>query len=227
MYLINVTALPGDPREQPSSRGDEETRTLKRKLFLSVLALIPALLMAPALKAQIAPDRGTPVEHPPVSKYTAYAGFGYTSLNQVNQSRYGLVGFNLDVSRNLGRFFSIAADGAYYGWALRSGNPGKPTVSQVLFGPELHAPLYGPINGFVRGWLGGVHTGGTGQTPNISFAGGPGGGLEWVLNPRWTVRASGDYIGSAFSVTNNTPQLGYSPHTRFNARAGVGAVYHF
>jgi hypothetical protein len=87
--------------------------------------------------------------------------------------------------------------------------------------------LYGKVSGFFRGLIGGEHTGGTGQTPHISFAGGPGGGLEYAFTPRILLRASGDYIGSSFSVTNNTPQLGNSPHLRFNARASVGVVYRF
>jgi hypothetical protein len=75
--------------------------------------------------------------------------------------------------------------------------------------------------------IGGVHTGGVGVTPDVSFAGGVGVGLGFTLSPRWVVRAGGDDILSAFSVTNNTPQLGNSPHTRANARATVGMAYRF
>jgi hypothetical protein len=199
-----------------------------RKWLFSLLALIPAVLMPLAAAGQMAPDRGTRTEHPESPyKNSAYAGMGYTALNQVNQSRYGLVGFNLAYTRDFGRFFGLTADGAYYPGSFQSGNPGDPKVWLALGGPELHAPLFSRLNGFFRGFLGAAHTGGTGQTPDVSFAGGPGGGMEYVLNPRFRIRASGDYIASAFSVTNNTPQLGYSPHTRWNPRAGVGVVYRF
>jgi hypothetical protein len=207
---------------------DEEIRTLKRKWLFSFLALIPATLLPLAAAAQVTPDRGTRSERPESPfKNSAYAGIGYTSLNQVNQSRYGLTGFNLAYTRDFGRFFGVTVDGAYYPGSFQSGNPGDPKVWLMLAGPELHAPLFSKINGFFRGFLGAAHTGGTGQTPDVSFAGGPGGGLEYVLNPRFRIRASGDYIGSSFSVTNNTPQLAYSPHLRWNPRAGVGVVYRF
>ena len=65
------------------------------------------------------------------------------------------------------------------------------------------------------------------MTPNVSFAGGLGGGLEWVLSPHYVVRAGGDDIWSAFSVTNNTAELGNSPHVRANARATIGIAYRF
>lgn len=191
--------------------------------MLSIVAMVPA-----ALFAQVAPDRGTrPDRGEPAFKYQAFAGFAYTSLNQVNQSRYGLIGFNFELSRNFGRYLALTGDGAYFPGSYASGNPGNPTVTMILGGPELHAPLYGKVSGYFRGLIGGESTGGVGATPRVSFAGGPGGGLEYVLSPRWVVRASGDYILSAFSVTNNTPQLGNSPHTRGNARATAGVAYRF
>ena len=211
------------PGEHTSLRCDEEICTLKRKWLLSIVALVPA-----ALFAQVAPDRGTrPDRGEPTFKYQAFAGFAYTSLNQVNQSRYGLIGFNVELSRNFGRYFALTADGAYFPTSYASGNPGNPTVSHFLGGPEVHGTLYGKVNGYFRGMIGGAHTGGVGVTPSVSFAGGPGAGLEYVLSPRWVLRAGGDYILSAFSVTNNTPQLGNSPHTRGNAHATVGVAYRF
>ncbi len=204
---------------------DEEIRTLMRKWLISFLALVPATLMPLAAAGQVTPDRAPRADIP--YKNSAYVGMGYTSLNQVNQSRYGLVGFNVAYTRDISRYFGVTADGAYYPGSFQSGNPGDPKVWLLLAGPEAHAALFSRLNGFVRGFLGAAHTGGTGQTPDVSFAGGLGGGMEWVLNPRFAIRASGDNIASAFSVTNNTPQLGYSAHTRWNPRAGVGVVYHF
>jgi len=207
---------------------DEEIRTLKRKWLISFLALIPASLMPLAAAGQVTPDSGTRTERPE-SPYnnSVYVGIGYTSLNQVNQSRYGLTGVNAAYTYDFGRYFGLTADGAYYPGALRSGNPGNPSVWLMLAGPELHAQLFSHLNGFVRGFMGAAHTGGTGQTPDVSFAGGLGGGLEYVLTPHWRIRASGDNIASSFSITNNTPQLGYSPHMRWNPRATGGVVYRF
>jgi hypothetical protein len=177
--------------------------------------------------SQVAPDRPRTERAEPTYKYDVLVGFGYTSLNQVNQSRYGLEGVNIAVTRDWGRYFGLTADGAYYGWSYASGNPGKPTVNLILGGPVLHAPLYGKVNGFVRALLGGEHTGGENMTPSVSFAGGMGAGLDYVLSPHMVIRASGDDIASSFSVTNNSPQLGYSPHRRWNGRASIGVAYRF
>ena len=179
-----------------------------------------------AATSQIAPDRAPrPEPTGPTYHYQVYAGFSYTSLNQVNQSRYGLMGANIDVTRDFGRYFGITADGAFYNHSAGSGNPGSPSVDMVLFGPELHAALFGRTSVFVHALLGGEHTGGEGETPKISFAGGAGIGLDYALKSRWSLRISGDDIASAFSVTNNT--TGNSPHMRRNSRAGIGVAYRF
>ncbi len=201
---------------------------MTRKWLVCILALAAGALVPPGATGQVAPDRAPRASAAgPAFKYQVYAGFAYTSLNQVNQSRHGLIGFDVAVSRNWGRYFALAADGAYYPSSYASGNPGNPTVSSVLFGPELHAPLYGKTSGFFRGWLGGEHTGGESMTPRVSFAGGLGVGLEYAVKPRWVIRVSGDDILSSFSVTNNSPELGNSPHMHANARASVGVGYRF
>jgi hypothetical protein len=202
-------------------------------LLLSLLAVVPALLMPLAATCQAVPDRTEPaaerVETP--AKYEVFAGYGYTSLNQVNQSRYGLQGPDLSVTRYWGRFFGFTADGAYYKYAIGCCNPsptsksGKPSVDTVLLGPVLHANLYGRVDGFFHVLLGGEHTGGEGMHPKVSFAGGIGIGMDYKLNKRFALRASGDDIISSFvSDPNNT---GASPHEHGNSRAALGLVYKF
>jgi hypothetical protein len=196
---------------------------LKRTWLLCILAMVPA-----ALLSQVAPDRAPRTDRgEPVYNYQLYAGFAYTSINQVNQSRYGLIGVDIQASRSWGRYFALVADGAYFPTSYATGNPGKPTVDMLLGGPELRAPLYGKVNGFLHALLGGEHTGGEAMTPRVSFAGGVGGGLEYAMSPRLLIRLGGDDILSSFSVRNNSPQLGYSPHKRGNARASIGIAYRF
>jgi hypothetical protein len=216
--------------------GNEESLKLKRTLLFSILALVPAALMPLAAIGQVAPEatQGPADRVAPSYKYSAFVGFGYTSLNQVNQSRYGLMGAKVALTRDFGKHFGITANGDYYKYGTGSGNasngsgnPGNPSVISVLAGPEIHANLYGHMDGFVHALLGGEHTGGEGMTPNISFAGGAGGGLIYNLNRRFAVRASGDRVGASFSLNNNSPALGYSPHFHWNARAAVGVVYRF
>jgi hypothetical protein len=192
--------------------------------------MIPAALMPLVATSQVSSSRGShssDTDEQPSYKYEAYAGYGYTSLNQVNQSRSGLQGVDLGVTRDFGRYFGITADGAYYRYALEAVNPGDPSVYSVLFGPEFHAELYGRYSGFVHALIGFEHTGGESETPNLSFAGGAGGGVEYKVNSRFSVRASGDDIAASFSATNNSPGLGYSPHRTRDARATVGVVYRF
>ncbi len=219
-----------------TQHGFEESLALKRNLLISILALVPATLLSLAVSCQAAPVREkVRTEQADISyKYEVYAGYGYTGLNQVNQSRYGLQGVNLSLTRNFGKYFGVVADGAFYKYPLSigdssntGGNPGSPVVDEVFLGPELHGNLYGRVDGFFHALLGGAHTGGESMTPNISFAGGAGGGLDYRLSRRLSIRASGDEIAASFSVTGNTPALGYSPHMTKNARATVGLVYKF
>ena len=203
---------------------------MKRKLLLSILAMVPAALMPLAAASQTAPASGERAEAS--YKYEVYAGYAYTSLNQVNQSRYGLQGVDASVTRDFGKYFGITADGAFYKYPLNTGgnsasNPGTPTVDLVLLGPVLHAPLYDRVSGFIDVLLGGEHTGGENMTPKVAFAGGFGGGLEYKMSRRISLRASGNRIGSEFSFTGNSTSLGNSPHKTWNANATVGAIYHF
>lgn len=196
-----------------------------RKWLLSILA-VPAALLPLAATAQVQPEKpARPVSDAP--KYQVYAGFSYTSINQVNQSRHGLIGANVEFSRNFGRWFALVGDGAYFPASYSSGNPGDPKVLHVLGGVEVHAPIFENWNLFGRGLLGMAKTTGEGMDPDTSFAGGPGMGVEHTIGRSWGVRASGDIIGSSFSLTNNSPQLGNSAHMRWNARAGIGVVYRF
>jgi hypothetical protein len=204
--------------------------------------MVPAALMPMAATAQATSATDRPE---PSYKYEAYAGYAYTSLNQVNQSRYGLQGFNLSLTRNWGKYFGVKGEGSYFQWATTTGtpatpasgntpfnpgtlgNPGNPNVSAVLFGPVVHADLFGRVSGFVDVLLGGEHTGGETITPKVSFAGGFGCGLDYKLKSRISLRAAGERIGDSFSLTGNTPGLSYSPHLHWNARATVGVVYRF
>jgi len=205
---------------------------LKRTFLILVLAVVSAVLMPLAASSQILPGHKSAAEgDETVYKNEVYGGYAYTSLNQVNLSRSGLQGGELSYTRDFGKYFGLTADGAFYQYPFA--NPEvtnstiTPSVDTVLFGPELHAILYEKTTGFFHALLGGEHVGGTGQTPNISFAGGVGGGLDYKLTSRISVRASGDVILQSFSVTGNSPALGYSPHRTRNARATIGVVYHF
>jgi len=198
---------------------------LKRKLLLSILAVVPAALIPLAAIGQIAPER-TPVQSTePTYKYEAFAGWGYTSINQVNQSRSGLQGFSLSLTRDWGKYFGLAVEGGHYAWVVTQSNVGNPTVDLYLAGPAAHAPLFGKTSLLVHGLIGAAHTGGVSISPDVSLAGGFGMGADYSLTPRLALRLYGDDIASSFTITPY--QSGYSPHMRWNARASFGVVYKF
>lgn len=211
---------------------------MKSKLLLAILAGVAAAFMPLAASSQIAPDRPPRAEKTaPTTKYEIFAGTGYTSLNNVNQSRNGLIGVNVTVTRDWGRYFGLTADGGWYKFTYDSSNPGNPSVDMLLLGPVLHAHLIGKADGFVHALLGVEHINGTSttsglpfSTPNISLAGGFGGGLEYKLSPRFALRASGDEIYSSFSANSSQAVCtngGCSSHETRSARAAFGLVYKF
>ena len=198
---------------------------MNSKLLLWILAAASAVVVPVSAVSQVAPERPPKDLTGPDYKYEAFVGYGYTSLNQVNQSRSGLQGVDASLTRNFGDHFGIKVAGGHYGWAVTSSNPGNPTVDMFLAGPVIHGNLFEKWSAYAEGLLGGVHTGTVSIQPNVSFAGGVGIGVDYNKNARWSIRAYGDDIGSSFTLVPFQP--GYSPHTRFNARAGIGLVYHF
>lgn len=210
---------------------------MKRTFWFPILAAVAAVYLPMTAAAQAVPEAGPPTA--PTYKYSVYGGFAYTSLNQVNLSRHGLLGGKVMVTRDWGKYFALMASGDYYkpsvgsstagtnGTAGIPANPGDPSVYSALAGPEIHANLYGRIDGLFFGELGLEHTGGENMIPSTSFAGGFGGGLLYRLNQRWSIQATGDRVAASFSLNNNTPQLGYSTHRTWNPRATVGAVFRF
>jgi hypothetical protein len=198
---------------------------LNSKLMLWILAAASALFVPISTSAQVAPERPPKDLSGPDYKYDVYVGYGYTSLNQVNQSRSGLQGVEASITRGFGDHFGIKVDGGHYAWTVTSANVGNPTVDMFLAGPVVRGNLFEKWSAYAEGLIGVVHTGTVSIRPNASFAGGVGIGVDYNKSARWSVRAFGDDIGSSFTLVPFQP--GYSPHTRFNAHAGIGLVYHF
>jgi len=179
-----------------------------------------------------AAGQATPPAPVSAPKYEAYVGTGYTSLNQVNQSRYGLMGVQGALTRDWGKYFGLRGSGAYFKWPAGSGsgvnaNPGNPSVYTVMVAPEVHFPLFQKLSGGIFGELGVEHTGGEKMIPDTSFAGGFGGEATYDLSRRLAVRLSGDRVMASFSLRNNSSQLSNSTHMTSNARGFLGLVYRF
>jgi len=177
---------------------------------------------------QVIPEKVPAQQTGPVYKNEAFIGWGYTSINQVTGSRSGLQGVAGSYTRDFSDHFGVTAEFGHYAWdvtATNPENPGKPSVDLFLAGPEVRANLYEKFSGFAHGLLGTAHTGGVSIRPDVSFAGGLGLGVDYNHSTRWGIRVYGDAIGSAFTEVPYQP--GFSSHTRWNARAGIGVVYHF
>ena len=104
---------------------------MKSKFLFLILAAIAAALCPWLPAGQLAKERTPSQGGAPAYKYEAFAGAGYTSLNQVNLSRYGLIGGQVGVTRDFGKHFGITALGAYYKpptGKADGGNPGDPSV---------------------------------------------------------------------------------------------------
>lgn len=196
-----------------------------------MLAALLAALMPLAASAQVNPEAApSPEQAGAAYKYEVYLGAAYTRIRQVPVTYSGLLGGKVSVGRNWGKYFQLMGSGDYYSKGVgHSGlsNPGHPTIYSFLVGPALHADIYGKLSGKVFAQVGLEHTGGENMTPNISFAGGFGGGLTYSLSPKFALQLTGDRVGASFSLPNNTPQLSYSTHRTWNARGTLGVVYRF
>jgi hypothetical protein len=198
---------------------------LKSTLLISIVAVASAIAVPMAARGQIAPERPPKDVSGPTYKYQAFVGWGYTSLNQVNQSRSGLQGVSASVTRDFGDHFGLKIDGGHYAWPVTAQNIGHPSVDLFLAGPVLRANLFENWSAFVEGMIGGAHTGNVSIKPDVSFAGGIGVGVDYNFTPRMALRMYGDDIGSSFTLVPYQP--GFSPHRRFNARGSIGLAYRF
>ncbi len=204
---------------------------MKRTFLFSMLAVLLAALMPLTASAQVNPEAAPGPEQGRAGyKYEVYAGAAYTRIRQVPVTYSGLLGGKVSVGRDWGKYFQLMGSVDYYTKGVgHSGltNPGHPTVYTFMVGPALHADIYGKFSGMVFAEVGGEHTGGENMSPDISFAGGFGGGLTYNLIRKFAVQLTGDRVGASFSLPNNTPQLAYSTHRTWNVRGTLGVVYRF
>jgi hypothetical protein len=208
----------------------EESFKLKKMFLFLLFAAVPATFVPASALAQVNPEAASAPTQAAPYKYEVYGGLAYSRLRQVPVSFSGLLGGKVSVARDFGRYFQVMASGDYYKVGTGHAglpNPGDPSIYTFLVGPAIHATLYGNLSGVIFAQVGGEHTGGEHMTPNISFAGGFGGGMAYSLSPRFAVQLTGDRVAASFSLPNNTPQLGNSTNRTWNARGTIGVVYRF
>ena len=176
---------------------------MKRKLLLSVLAVVPAIFMPLAATSQLHPrsSGATPEKLSTSYKYEIFAGYGYTSLNQVNKSETDCRVSDLSVTRDWGKFFGLTADGGYYKYPYDACHP--KALATLHWMSCCSGRCFIPASSEHVRWFFSraawrEHIGGVNAIPKISFAGGTGGGLDYRLNPHLVLRPSGDDIASSF-----------------------------
>jgi len=206
---------------------------LNRTVLLRISALVAAVLAPLAAAGQVNPEGApSPAQGGATYKYEAYVGVAYSRIRQVPTSFSGLLGGKASLARDWGKYFQLMGSADYYTKGTghsKLPSPGHPTVYTFLVGPALHATLFEQLSGEIFAEVGGEHTGGENMSPNISFAGGFGGGLTYSLAHNFGVQLTGDRVGASFPLPNpaNSPQLGYSTHRTWNARGTIGVVYRF
>lgn len=188
---------------------------MKGKFLLSAFALF----LPVSLSAQVAKPAAADTA-PAFTRYEVFGGADYSSANQVKSSS-ALIGGNVGASAKLAKWFGGAVDFGEYG---DSHGLVSPTVTTFMAGPEFYIPA-DSLTWFLHVLFGGAHTGGVGAKPDVSFAYAIGGGFEYTLSKHWAARVSGDGVFSSF--VEDPDNLGYSPHTRVNARASGGVAYRF
>ena len=200
---------------------------MKRTFLFAILAAAIAPLPA---AAQLNPEGAPGPEQTANYKYEVYVGAAYSRVRQVPETYSGLIGGKMTVGRDWGRYFQLAGSADYYSKGTGHAglpNPGHPTIYTALAAPTVHATLYGNVSGEFFGELGAEHTGGENMSPNLSFAGGFGGGLTYSLNQKFAVQLTGDRVAASFPLPGSNSQNGYSTHKTWNARATIGVVYRF
>jgi hypothetical protein len=104
------------PHGRLPQHGVEESFKLKRTFLFSILAMSSGRASAPGshLPVSSPPYNHATDEADKTYKYEVYAGYAYTSLNQVNSRAMGLQGVNVSVTRDFGKYFGVTAEGDYF-----------------------------------------------------------------------------------------------------------------
>ena len=209
----------------------EESFTLNRTILFRISAMVVVALAPLAAAGQVNPEAAPGPGQAAPYKYEVYAGAAYTRFRQATESYSGLLGGKVSLARDWGKYFQLVASVDQYTVGTGHANqpsPGHPSVYSVMIGPGVHANLYGNLSGEVFAELGAEHTGGEQMSPDISFAGGFGGGLTYDLVHNFALRLAADRVGASFpeASNNNQGQAG-STHRTWDARATLGVVYRF
>ncbi|HEY6128287.1 MAG TPA: outer membrane beta-barrel protein [Candidatus Acidoferrum sp.] len=161
-------------------------------------------------------------------KFDVFAGYSYVRENPATSGidSFSMNGGSVSLSYNATRWLSAVADlGGYHtNNILGSGVDG--TLSTYLFGPRVSLHRDWRITPFGHVLFGVAHIGGDNglafSSSNNSFAMTVGGGVDFKLSHRFSIRAvQVDYLMTRFN------ELGLGAQNQNNLRVSTGVVFHF
>ena len=163
-----------------------------------------------------------------VPKFDVFAGYSYVRENPATSGidSFSMNGGSASVTYNATPWLSAVADfGGYHSSdILSTGIDG--TLSTYLFGPRISYRHHSRITPFGQALFGVAHIGGHNglafSSSNNSFAMAIGGGVDFKVSHRFSVRPlQVDYLMTRFN------ELGLGAQSQNNLRVSTGVVFHF
>jgi opacity protein-like surface antigen len=166
-----------------------------------------------------------------VPKVDIFAGYSYVRENPspAGVGSFSLNGGSASAAYNVNNWLSGVADfGGYHNGNIL-GTKVDGTLSTYLFGPRVSYRHFGRLTPFGQVLFGVAHVGGdisgigtTMASVNNAFAMTVGGGVDYKLSQRFSVRpVQVDYLLTRFSEAGNGAQ------SQNNLRVSTGIVFHF
>jgi hypothetical protein len=165
-----------------------------------------------------------------------FGGYSYLNVDTNGlSSRQAANGWEAGVSLNVTRLFAVEAEanGYYKNYDFNFDNLIAPPFNENI---HVHVTDYSYMGGprlnlrpvFIHALIGGDHLTGSasggsasGSASQDSLAGAFGGGIEWRVTPRISLRPSADYVFTRHNI------LGGSAITQNNFRVGVSIAFGF
>ena len=163
-----------------------------------------------------------------VSKFDVFAGYSYVRANPATSGidSFNMNGGSASLAYNANNWLSAVADfGGYHtNNILGTGIDG--TLSTYLFGPRISYHHDSRITPFGQVLFGVAHIGGDNglafSTSNNSFAMAIGGGVDFKVSHRFSIRP----VQVAYLMTHFN-ELGLGAQNQNNLRVSTGVVFHF
>jgi opacity protein-like surface antigen len=161
-------------------------------------------------------------------KVDVFAGYSYVRENPATSGidAFNLHGGSASIAYNANHWLSAVADFGGYHSSDILGTGVDGTLSTYLFGPRISYHRDSRITPFGQVLFGVAHIGGSNglafSTSNNSFAMAVGGGVDYKISHRFSIRpVQVEYLLTRFN------ELGLGAENQNNLRVSTGVVFHF